>query len=241
MNKTLLFVFSWLFCQINFGQLVVMKRNNTINLSKKGLTEIPEEVFDYKEVKVLKLFGNHLSKISHRIAELENLEELYIGKNDLDSLPPEIGQLKKLRILSIQYNQLSKLPNEIGQLQNLEQLWLNQNKLDSLPTSIGNLKNLTKIQLNFNQLKCLPKEIGECSALRFVYLDRNYLENLPEEMGNLENMKELYLTNCGFLVELPESLCKLRYFELLVIDRQIVVPTCLIVHQTNRLKIVLEN
>ena len=241
MYKTIFFVFYFLFCQHLVGQMVVMKRNNTINLSKKRLSELPEELFDYKDVKVLKLFGNQLKKLSPRIAELENLEELYIGKNDLDSLPPEIGQLKKLRILSVQYNRITKLPNEIGELQNLEQLWLNQNKLDSLPATIGNLKKLTKIQLNFNELKCLPKEIGECSALCFFNLNRNYLKTLPEEIGNLANLKELSITNGGFLLELPESLCQLRYFELLVIDRQIVVPTCLIVHQTNRLKIEIEN
>lgn len=241
MYKTIFFCFYFLFCQQLVAQMVVMRRNNTINLSQKRLTELPEELFDYKDVKVLKLFGNQLKKLSPRIAELENLEELYIGKNELDSLPPEIGQLKKLRILSIQYNRLTKLPDQIGELQNLEQLWLNQNKLDSLPATIGNLKKLTKIQLNFNELKYLPKEIGECSSLRFVYLDRNYLEYLPKEMGNLQNLKELYLTNAGFLLELPESLCQLRYFELLVIDRQIVVPTCLIIHHTNRLKIELEN
>lgn len=217
---------------------IILKKNGTVNLSKKRLTELPEELFFFKkEVKILKLYGNKLKSITPRIAEFENLEELYIGKNFLDSLPKEIGMLKKLRILSVQYNDLACLPKEIGELVNLEQLWLNQNKLQSLPVEIGNLKKLERLQLNYNFLKEIPKEISECEKLRFLYLNRNFITKLPEDIGRLGNLKELYLSNAGPLLLVPESVCDLRYLELLEIDLQIQIPPCLIVHQTNRLRI----
>ena len=70
---------------------------NTLNLSRQNLTEIPEYVYEIKNLKTLKLYGNSLDSISYRIGELENLEELFIGKNNLKTLPKEneiIYQLK---------------------------------------------------------------------------------------------------------------------------------------------------
>ena len=43
-----------------------------LNLSRKNLTEIPEYVYEIKNLKTLKLYGNSLDSISYRIGELEN-------------------------------------------------------------------------------------------------------------------------------------------------------------------------
>jgi Leucine-rich repeat (LRR) protein len=74
------------------GAVSPMASDVKLDLSRKGLTQIPAEVFENKELKVLKLFGNQLDSVSNRIGELVNLEELYIGKNNLSTLPKEIGQ-----------------------------------------------------------------------------------------------------------------------------------------------------
>lgn len=209
-----------------------------INFSKKGLTEIPEEVFMNKSLKVLKLYGNKLETLPDEIGDLENLEKLYLGKNNIKRLPASIGKLKKLKILSAQYNLIDSLPDSIGELENLEQLILNQNKLTSLPKSIGNLKKLVVLQLKFNELEDLPVEIGNCENLQFIHLNRNYLTALPKELSNLRKLRELYLSGAGPLLDVPEGLCGLRYFELLEIDGTILVPPCLIVRKTTNLRII---
>lgn len=214
------------------------REGTIINLSKKGLTEIPEEVFMNPSLKVLKLYGNRLDSIPSRIGELVNLEKLFIGRNNIKSLPESIGKLKKLKILSAQYNELTGLPEAIGDLESLEQLVLNQNKLETLPSTLGNLKKLVVLQVKFNELKSLPKEIGDCENLQFIHLSRNYLEEIPIEFEKLRKLRELYVVNAGILLVLPESLCGLRYFEVLEIDGTIVVPTCLLVQQTTRLQII---
>lgn len=217
---------------------VITDTDTSLNLSKQGLTEIPSEVFDNKQLKVLKLFGNNLDTLSGRIAELENLEELYIGNNHLTSLPPEIGKLKKLKILSVQYNDLISLPPEIGKMESLEQLWLNQNELQTFPAEIGELKKLVTLQAEYNFLTIIPSEIGNCEALKFIYLRRNNLISLPEEFGNLHNLKEIYLAGAGILVDVPESFCSMRYLEILEIDNTTAIPSCLYVYVANRLKII---
>lgn len=216
----------------------ITELDTSLNLSKKGLREIPKSVFENKQLKVLKLFGNEISEIPSRIAELENLEELYIGKNNLKSLPPEIGKLKNLKILSVQYNSITSLPSEIGDMENLEQLWLNQNNLKFLPSEIGKLKKLVRLQVEFNFLTKIPSELGECESLGFIFLGRNNLVEIPEELGKLNHLKEIYLAGAGALVDVPESFCYLRYLEILEIDKTTSIPACLLVHQASRLRII---
>lgn len=225
------------------GCTAIMDLNNTIegtaiNLSRKRLTKIPDEVFENKSLKVLRLYGNQLDSIPARIGELENLEKLYLGRNRLTSLPKEIGNLKKLKLLSIQYNDIETLPEEIGGLESLEQLWVNQNELTYLPESIGKLKKLVVLKANFNWLDSLPPTIGNCSELQFIHLTRNNLKVLPDSISKLRKLRELHLSNAGPLLQVPESLCDLRLFELIVVDATVALPPCMYVLQTNRLRVV---
>lgn len=233
----------WMFIPVLLGCEAIKKlpskaEGEVVNLSRKGLTSIPEEIFENKAIRVLKLYGNKLDTLSDRIGELENLEKLYIGRNQLTSLPASISKLKKLKLLSIQYNDLEDLPMEIGELTSLEHLILNQNQLTTLPSSIGKLSNLETLQLKFNQLDSLPTEIGNCKQLRFIYLNRNNLIALPESMGKLSQLREIHLAGAGALVLVPENFCELRYLELIEIDQSTALPPCMLVLQTNRLQIV---
>lgn len=213
---------------------------NVLNLSRKGLTEFPEEAFLNKGLKVIRLYGNSIDSIPDRIAELTELEKLYIGRNDLKYIPASIGKLSNLKILSVQYNEIDSIAEELGNLTNLEQLLLNQNQLTSLPESLGDLKNLEVLQVKFNQLDSLPNSIGECENLQFIHLNRNNLQKLPKSMANLSRLKELYLSGAGPLLDVPEEMCNLRYFELIQIDRNTALPACMYVLQANRLQIIQE-
>ncbi len=211
---------------------------NALDLSRKGLTKFPDEAFENKDLKILRLYGNQIDSIPDRISELKNLEKLYIGRNDLKYIPASIGELTNLKILSLQYNELDSLPEEIGNLASLEQLWLNQNKLKKLPESLGELKKLEILQAKFNQLDSLPESIGSCENLSFIYLNRNNLRKLPVSMAQLSDLKELYLSGAGPLLDVPEEMCNLRYFELIEIDRNTALPACMYVLQANRLQII---
>jgi Leucine-rich repeat (LRR) protein len=217
-----------------FGQ----KKN--VNLSKRGLKEIPEWVYaQASEVRTLKLYGNKFDSLSIGIQEFENLEKLYLGKNNLKTLPSTIGNLKHLKLLSLTGNKLDSLPQQLGELDNLNQLWLGQNNLKVLPNSMGNLSELKNLYLQYNWLDSIPATLGNCIKLEFLNLNRNNLKEIPESIGQIKSLKEIYLVNAGFLVDLPESFCNLRRLEILEIDDRVAIPPCLLVYQTNRLKIIL--
>src|SRR5258708_5771276 len=76
----------------------------SLDLSHLGLTTLPPE-----------------------IGQLKDLTELDLMLNQLTTLPPEIGQLTALTKLDLMMNQLTTLPPEIGQLTALTHLDLDSN------------------------------------------------------------------------------------------------------------------
>ncbi len=70
-------------------------------LERKGLTEIPPEIWDMHALRILDLGQNRISTIPRDIASLVNLEVLRIDHNPVDFLPREVSNLPKLRELDI--------------------------------------------------------------------------------------------------------------------------------------------
>jgi hypothetical protein len=156
-----------------------------LDLGQLGLTEVPPEIGQLSNLRVLSLSFNQLTTLPPEIGQLSNLQHLYLGQNQLTTLPPEIGQLSNLRVLSLHFNQLTTLPPEIGQLSNLHLLYLSNNQLTNLPLEIGQLSNLKHLSVGSNQLTTLPPEIGQLVSLCYLDLRNNYLNHLPTTMGNL--------------------------------------------------------
>lgn len=118
-----------------------------LNLSKRKLTEIPTQVYSFR-----------------------NLQELNLGKNKFTELPDRIGDLRNLQRLIVSGNKLKAIPHSIGKLKNLVYLELNRNVIESLPPEIGYLINLEELQLWDNELSDIPDEIKNCSSLKTVEL-----------------------------------------------------------------------
>ena len=74
---------------------------------KEGISEIPNEIGNLKNLRTLALFGNNISKLPASIGDLMQLEELYIDVNPIEKLPETISALKKLKILGIAKTRIS--------------------------------------------------------------------------------------------------------------------------------------
>ena len=108
---------------------VVVSSSRTIDLSGRGLTKAPGNIFNET-----------------------NTEELNLSNNQLDgALQAEVRHLQNLRVLDLSDNQFTGVPAEVGQLSKLEILDLSNNKLTGLPHELGNLSNLKLLNLRGNQ------------------------------------------------------------------------------------------
>lgn len=210
----------------------------SLNLNRKDLRTIPDEVFELKDLEELRLFQTNLTEISPRIGELKNLKKLYIGRNELRTLPKEIGELHDLEVLFIHFNEIDSLPSSIKGLKKLEHLKIDNNNLKRLPDEIGALPNLKTLTVQFNELDTIQPALFDSGSIEILDLRYNQIRHIPTEIGNLTNLHELYLSNAGFLLTLPDELCNIRRFDILQVDRSIQIPRCLFVRSLHNFKIV---
>ena len=102
---------------------------SVLDLSRRGLTAIPVEVFQLAGLERLDLYNNRLRAIPPQIAALQQLKKLYLSDNWLTALPPEIGDLSELEYLSVIENPLASLPSEVNKLKKLKNIYVDNNDL----------------------------------------------------------------------------------------------------------------
>ncbi len=84
-----------------------------LNLVGLNLTAMPDELFDFKNLTIIKISDNKLTSIPHEIKNLTKLLVLDLHNNQLTTLPLEIGNFSKLKVLNISENPIKTLPKEI--------------------------------------------------------------------------------------------------------------------------------
>ena len=84
---------------------------DSLYLSGLGISDLPIEIRELKNLTYLNLEDNRLSDLPNWIGELENIESLKIDNNNISIIPDELGNLKKLSFFHFRNNNLSRLPN----------------------------------------------------------------------------------------------------------------------------------
>lgn len=118
-----------------------------ISFSKMKLTDVPNDLAKYRNLKILDLSKNKLTALPEFIGNLNFLEELNLSKNDFASFPVELCKLTNLKRLIANRNPFDNLPECIGYCTKLEYIDLWETPINSFPQSIVNLKSLKEIDL----------------------------------------------------------------------------------------------
>lgn len=176
-----------------------------LDLSGKGLKELPKEIGLFKNLTHLSLDNNNLTSLPDEICTLTALEELFIQNNELAALPASLGDLEQLRILAAPDNKLTALPDSIENLAQLTELNLPSNQIAVLASGIGKLKHLTVLGLENNAIEEIPPEIGNLSNLEICSLHGNPIKAVPKELSKLNRLEMLTL-RVELQTELPQEL-----------------------------------
>jgi internalin A len=174
-------------------------------LAQNELVTLPEFIGELTELERLDLTGNQLKELPDAIGELTQLESLILSTNHLTELPESIGQLTELVDLNLSDNRLIELPRSISQLSRLKSLNLNSNRLTTIPESLRQLTQLQELYVGGNQLAALPEFVGQLNRLQGLYLWGNDLTLLPDSIGQLSHLQDFTVNN-NKLTELPDSL-----------------------------------
>jgi Leucine-rich repeat (LRR) protein len=213
-------------------------KKTQLDLSNKGLTNVPDSVFTQTQITHLNLSGNQLSELPSSIERLLNLEELDLSSNQLKKLPVGLCSLPALKKLQVQDNQLEVLPTALSQqittlnlsnnkftyipdgirkFKKLHHLNLAGNNISLLPSWIGQFHKLKSLDLENNKLRELPTLIEDLKELQILITANNKLTTLPSSIGKLERLVHLDI-NANLITSLPESLCKLKLLQCLDIS-----------------------
>lgn len=171
-----------------------IKKASKIDLSNKGLTEIPVFIFSCKNLRSLNLSNNRISSLPVELSYLKNLRNLDLSNNRITQLQAKIFDLKKLELLNLNQNLIKRIPRQIGQLAVLKKLLLNRNQLTDLPTELGRLKQLTHLGIANNKITFLPEAVFQLEQLTHLWIAKNPFRNFAAEklVGILKNLRAVY-------------------------------------------------
>jgi len=183
-----------------------------------GLTEIPDFIFDFKNLEHLNLGENTISKIPDKIKNLKNLKYFSLAINNVSSISKELGNLK-IEDLNIEQNKLQSIPDVVYNLKSLKSLDISFNQIKSISEKIGNLKNLEILEGYGNKIESIPDTISNLKKLRVLDLSGNSITKIPKALGELESLEELYLQINKINSELPSSLNNLTKLKKIYLER----------------------
>ena len=206
-----------------------------LDLSRRGLTSVPEAVSQLTEVEVLDLSRNPIKTLPQDLCNLQNLktlklnrcnlieiesviiqltclEELDFSWNNVETVPQDLSKLKHLKTLRLVGCRLTEVWPAITQLTSLEELDLSQNEIETLPQDLSKLKHLRTLRLVWCRLTEVWPAITQLTSLEELELSQNDIETLPQDMSKLKHLRTLRLVWCR-LTEVWPAITQLTSLE----------------------------
>lgn len=161
-------------------------------LSSNKISDV-EGVFHLTSLKMLELGSNRIRAVPAEIANLVNLEQLWLGKNKMTSMafPP----MPALRHLSLQNNRLDVWdPSFFKNVSGLTHLYLGHNNFPDLPEEFALLVNLVEVDLVRNAITRI-KPVPELVKLEELWMNDCKIEDLAEvrNLAAFPALKTIYL------------------------------------------------
>ncbi|ROT36418.1 RAM signaling pathway protein [Sodiomyces alkalinus F11] len=143
-----------------------LKPGVTIDLSRKGIQRLPEEVVDIiqNELERLALSHNQISSFPMRFAECTSLRYLNVRNNQFREFPLALCDLKSLEILDLSKNKLRVLPPDIVRLASLKVFSVQKNRIEELPLALADMVSLQVLKFDGNPLVFPPREVLQVQA-----------------------------------------------------------------------------
>ncbi|TQN71398.1 Leucine-rich repeat-containing protein sog2 [Colletotrichum shisoi] len=143
-----------------------LKPGITIDLSRKGIQKLPDEVVDIikNELERLALSHNQVNSFPTRFSECTSLRYLNVRNNQIREFPLPLCDLKSLEILDLSKNKLRVLPPDIVKLASLKVFSVQKNRIEELPVALADMVSLQVLKFDGNPITFPPREVLQVQA-----------------------------------------------------------------------------
>ncbi|GIL93808.1 hypothetical protein Vretimale_187 [Volvox reticuliferus] len=164
-----------------------------LELSSNDITDLPDELEEFRYLRVLRLKYNQLKRIPGVVYRLQQLMVFDVSGNKVAKVDEAVGHLTLLKELDVSGNEITMLPDSLASLPKLEVLQVENNRLEVLPDNLGELAVVIKMDLSTNNLRYLPNSMGQLKKVQRIDVGNNLLTKVPPSMGHLKTLKEFNL------------------------------------------------
>ena len=190
-------------------------RVTQLNFAKGTVTKewtLPAAVSDLTEMTVFKIIGSNLTgALPEEIYEMTKLVSLFLTNNTPTwTLSAKIAGMTELKDLYIDQNPnlTGTLPKELGQLKKLANINFAQTGISgSVPAEMSGCTALVNLMGYKTQISGIPDNFDQWPALKLIQLygNPNLTGPLPASIGNGKNLTSVWLYECNFTDNIPES------------------------------------
>jgi len=133
----------------------------------------------------------HLDSLPNELFLFKNLKELNISNSKISvGELNKLAQLKQLEKLYIEDSNLKEFPSKLVELANLKELKLFRNNIFKLPKNFFKLNKLEYLNMESNNLTEFPKVVYKMPNLKVLYLEGNEIEHLKSKLNKFKQLKE---------------------------------------------------
>ncbi|KAL8969342.1 MAG: hypothetical protein Q9183_002045 [Haloplaca sp. 2 TL-2023] len=165
----------------------------TVDLGKRNLYAIPDEVIEILRVDVerLQLAHNQICYIPDVFSQCRPLKYLNLRHNLFQDFPAPLFLLPQLEILDLSVNAILEIPEDIRRMRSLRVLSLTKNKIRNIPSCVKGLDTLRMLKLAGNPLRQELAEIVEAKDTHPPYDEATDNERETLKTSNLKQFLKL--------------------------------------------------
>ncbi|KAL8866846.1 MAG: hypothetical protein Q9174_006043, partial [Haloplaca sp. 1 TL-2023] len=165
----------------------------TVDLSKRNLYAIPDEVIEILRVDVerLQLAHNQICYMPDVFSQCRPLKYLNLRHNLFQDFPTPLFLLPQLEILDLSVNSILEIPEDIRRMRSLRVLSLTKNRLRNIPSCVKGLDTLRMLKLSGNPLRAELAAIVEAKDIHPSYDEATDNERETLKTSNLKQFLKL--------------------------------------------------
>jgi hypothetical protein len=153
-----------------------------------NLNVFPKEIFNLTDtLEILDLSNNQLSELPENFFEFKKLKIAFFSENNFTEFPSVLAKCPNLTMIGFKSNKITHIPENSFPI-NLQWLILTNNKIIEIPKSIGKCIKLQKVAFAGNQLNDLPIEMANCKNIELLRISANNIAHLPHWLFTLPRL-----------------------------------------------------